>query len=92
MFAGFDTTTLLAIGIAIVVGAYFLAAAMDGVMGPDGFGTFANMVILVGLYAVDYFGLDLRNTTSQAVACVAGAFGCLATLATLKAVAGRFGY
>ncbi|MFZ2101276.1 MAG: hypothetical protein WAU86_11995 [Oricola sp.] len=97
MFTNIDTSTLLVVGLAIAAGAYFLASAMDGVMGPDGFGTVPNMVILIagaflGLYAIDYLHLPAYNVTSQAVASISGAFTCLAMLATLKALASRFGY
>jgi uncharacterized membrane protein YeaQ/YmgE (transglycosylase-associated protein family) len=97
MFTSMDTTTLLVIGLAIAAGAYFMAAAMDGVMGSDGFGTVPNMVILiagsfVGLYATEYLHLPAYSVTTQAVVGITGAFTCLALLATLKSLANRFGY
>ncbi len=97
MFANMDAATLVVVGLAIAAGAYFIASAMDGVMGSDGFGTIANMVILiagsfVGLYAVEYLRLPAYTVTTQAVGGVAGAFGCLALLAMLKSLANRFGY
>jgi hypothetical protein len=97
MFTSMDTTTLLVIGLAISAGAYFMAAAMDGVMGSDGFGTVPNMVILiagsfVGLYATDYLHLPAYSATTQAVVGITGAFMSLAVLATLKSLANRFGY
>lgn len=97
MFTSMDTTTLLVIGLAISAGAYFMAAAMDGVMGSDGFGTVPNMVILiagsfVGLYATDYLHLPAYTVTTQAVVGITGAFMSLAVLATLKSLANRFGY
>ncbi|QKV20285.1 hypothetical protein [Oricola thermophila] len=97
MLTSMDTVSLLVLGLAIAAGAYFIAAAMDGVMGPDGFGTVPNMVILIagsflGLYATEYLHLPAYSTTSQAVVGVSGAFSCLAFLAVLKSLANRFGY
>lgn len=97
MIAGVDTFTLLIIGLVVTAGAYFMASAMDGVMGPDGFGTIPNMVILlagglVGFYLVNKMHLPSFDTTGQAVAGISGGFTCLAFLAMLKAVANRFGY
>ena len=97
MFVGIDTVSLLIIGLAVAAGAYFMASAMDGVMGPDGFGTVPNMVILIagafiGLYVIDYLHLPAYDVTSQTVAGITGGFACLAILATLKSLANRFGY
>lgn len=97
MFSGMDTTTLLVIGLMIAAGAYFTAAAMDGVMGSDGFGTVPNMVILIagsfiGVYATDYFHLPAYSVTTQTVVGITGAFMSLAVLAMLKSLASRFGY
>ena len=97
MFASIDTTTLLVVSLAVAAGSYFMASAMDGVMGPDGFGTVPNMVILIagafiGLYMTDYLNLPAYNVTSQAVAGITGGFLCLGFLATLKSLANRFGY
>jgi uncharacterized membrane protein YeaQ/YmgE (transglycosylase-associated protein family) len=97
MFANIDTTTLLIAGLLVSAGAYFMASAMDGVMGSDGFGTVPNMVILiagsfVGLYAFEYMHLPAYDATTQAIAGITGAFACLAFLATLKSLANRFGY
>ena len=97
MLYGLDTTTLLVLALGIAAGAYFMASAMDGVMGPDGFGTVPNMIILiaggfVGLYAIDYVHIPLNNATMQAVAGISGAFACLAALAMVKGIANRLGY
>lgn len=97
MIYGMDTQFIAMLAFAIVAGAYFMASAMDGVMGPDGFGTILNMIILVaggviGLYAVDYFRFAAGGVTMQAVAGVTGGFMSLAILATLKSLANRIGY
>lgn len=97
MIAGMDTTTLLMIGLIVCSGAYFIASAMDGVMGPDGFGTVPNMIILLaggflGLYTMSLAHIPLNDPTMQAVAGITGAFTALAILATLKAIARRLGY
>ncbi|TCD13690.1 hypothetical protein [Oricola cellulosilytica] len=92
-----DTTTLLMIGLIVCAGAYFIASAMDGVMGADGFGTVPNMVILLvggflGLYLMNWIHIPLGDPTMQAVAGITGAFVSLAFLATIKAIASRLGY
>ena len=97
MFVNIDTTTLLIAGLMVAAGAYFMASAMDGVMGTDGFGTVPNMVILiagcfVGLYAFEYLHLPTYDVTTQAIAGITGGFTCLGFLATLKSLANRFGY
>lgn len=97
MIAGVDTFMLLTIGLIISAGAYFVASAMDGVMGDDGFGTLPNMAILLvggvlGFYIIDRSHLLVVDTTGQAVSGITGGFAALALLAMLKAVANRLGY
>lgn len=97
MIAGDDTFALLIVGLVVTAGAYFMASAMDGVMGPDGFGTVPNMVIMLtggilGSYMIDRLNLVAFDSTTQAVAGISGGFACLALLATLKALANRLGY
>jgi hypothetical protein len=97
MIAGVDTFMLLIVGLVISAGAYFMASAMDGVMGDDGFGTVPNMIILLsggvfGFYLIERSHLLVVDTTGQAVAGITGGFAALAFLAMLKAVANRLGY
>jgi hypothetical protein len=97
MMTGFETTTLLVIGLAIGAGAFFIATAMDGLMGPDGFGTIPNMIILIaggffGHYVLGNINMPHNDATIQAIFGVTGGFTCLAFLAMLKAVASRYGY
>ncbi|WP_421856968.1 hypothetical protein [Oricola sp.] len=97
MIAGIDAFTLVIIGLFITAAAYFIASAMHGVMGPDGFGTIPNMVILLtggflATYLMEVLRIPLRDPTGQAVTAITGGFCALALLATLKAVASRLGY
>ena len=97
MIAGVDTSTLIIVGLVIVAGAYFIASAMDGVMGPDGFGTLPNMVILLsgglsGVYIVELMHIPALDPTGRAVTGITSGFCALALLAMLKAIANRLGY
>ncbi|HMQ57239.1 MAG TPA: hypothetical protein PKE65_01700 [Rhizobiaceae bacterium] len=74
--------------------AFFLATAMDGVMGPDGFGLFGNMIILIsgffiGLYIANKYGIRLNNYDLIAIAGIAASFMSLAVLAVMKALLNR---
>lgn len=97
MLADFDNFTLIAFAAALAVGAYFLAAATDNVIGSDGFGTVPNMIILIagaflGLFALEHLQLPIHNDALRMFACVVGAFLCLAFLSVLKAFANRLHY
>ena len=97
MLAEFDTTTLIALAVALAAGAWFLAAAADNVIGRDGFGTLANAIILVagaclGLFMLEHLHLPVYNPALRALGCVAGGFSCLALLSLLKAFANRLHY
>ena len=93
----FDTLTLILLGCGLAACAYFLAAATDNVIGRDGFGTVPNMIILIAgaclaLFTIRNMHLPVYGTALQALACVIGAFACLALLSVLKAFASRLHY
>lgn len=93
----FDTLTLIVYGSAALAGAYFLAAATDSVIGRDGFGTIANMIILiagasVALFAVRLLHLPVYNSALLILIGVAGAYGSLALLAVMRAFGRRLHY
>lgn len=97
MFSYLDTTSLLALGLAVCTASFFIASLMDGVLEGDGFGTTGNMVILVagaflGFYVGNLITPYGANAVYTAVAGVSGAFGSLAILAIMKALLSRFGY
>lgn len=97
MLADFDNASLIILAMALAVGAWFVAAAADGVIGRDGFGTFANTIILfaggcLGLFSAEHLDLPVYNTAAQAFAVVIGGFACLALLSVLKAFANRLHY
>ena len=97
MLGEFDNTTIIMFGLALAVAAYFVAAATDNVIGADGFGTFANMIIMIagaflGLFTMEHLQLPVHNVALRSLACVAGAFVCLGLLSLLKAFANRLHY
>ncbi len=97
MFTDFDNITLVAFAAALAVGAYFLAAATDSVIGRDGFGTVRNMIIMIagaclGLFTLDHLQLPIHTGGLRIFACVIGAFLCLGLLSVLKAFANRLHY
>ncbi len=97
MLAEFDNFSLIAFALALAVGAYFLAAATDNVIGADGFGTVPNMIILIagaflGLFGLEHLNLPIHNDALRMFACVIGAFLCLGLLSVLKAFANRLHY
>ena len=97
MLAEFDSFSMVAFALALAVGAYFLAAATDNVIGADGFGTVPNMIILIagaflGLFSLEHLKLPIHNDALSMFACVIGAFLCLGLLSLLKAFANRLHY
>lgn len=97
MLTEFDNFSLIAFTLALAVGAYFLAAATDNVIGADGFGTIPNMIILIagaflGLVGLEHLKVPIHNDALRMLACVAGAFLCLGLMSLLKAFAKRLHY
>lgn len=97
MLTEFDNFSLVAFALALAVGAYFLAAATDNVIGADGFGTIPNMIILIagaflGLFSLEHLKLPIYNDALRMFACVIGAFLCLGLLSLLKSFANRLHY
>lgn len=97
MLAEFDNFSLIAFTLALAVGAYFLAAATDNVIGADGFGTVPNMIILIagaflGLFSLEHLRIPVHNDGLRMFACVIGGFLCLGLLSLLKAFANRLHY
>ena len=68
---------------------FFVGHAMDGVMGPVGFGVFGNMIILgtgmaLGLFIAELVGMPLNRMEIIVGSTMVGAFGSLLVLALLK--------
>ena len=92
-----DLHILMLIGLALVARAFFAAVAMNGVLGPAGFGVTGNMLVMI---AGAMIGIYLRHTiqwtippeTAGAVSAVAGAFIGLALLTFLKNMLIRAGF
>ncbi|WP_306119493.1 MULTISPECIES: hypothetical protein [unclassified Roseitalea] len=96
MFAYMDTNTLIVVGLAIAVSAFFAGAAMHGVMEDDGFGPVGNMIIMiagaiVGLYLGPMFEWPIDRNSADAVAAVSGGFIALAVLAIIKSYLVKLG-
>ncbi|WP_419906665.1 hypothetical protein [Hoeflea sp.] len=75
--------------ITCVVICFFVGHAMDGVMGPVGFGVFGNMIILgtgmaLGLFLAELAGMPLNRMEVIIGSSMVGAFGSLMVLALFK--------
>jgi uncharacterized membrane protein YeaQ/YmgE (transglycosylase-associated protein family) len=95
MFFAMDTQTQLFLFSTIVLGSFFLANAMHGVLGPDGFGIFGNMIVIVagfviGLWLGRYYGFSIRDFEIGVIAGLVGSFLSLLTLSVTKALLNRF--
>jgi hypothetical protein len=89
MFGYFSPEMAYGLLIACVVICFFVGHAMDGVMGPVGFGVFGNMIILgtgmaFGLFMAQYSGMTLTKTEVLVGVALFGSFGSLFTMTVLK--------
>ena len=89
MFGYFSPEMAYGLLIACVVICFFVGHAMDGVMGPVGFGVFGNMTILgsgmaLGLFLAQYMGMTLTKTEVMVGVALVGSFGSLFMLTVLK--------
>lgn len=89
MFGYFSPEMAYGLLIAAAVICFFVGHAMDGVMGPIGFGVFGNMIILgtgmaLGLFLAKYIGLNLTKTEVIVFCCLIGSFGSLFMLTVMK--------
>ena len=80
---------LLAVAIVGIL-AFIMAMALHAVMGDDGFGAIGNSLIITSgffltVFMANNFGYRLADVTTAVSVGLAGAFGCLAGLALLKA-------
>ena len=94
MFFSLDTSTQLFLFTSVVLLSYFIASAMDGVMGPESFGVLGNQGIVVcgfylGMWTAHFYRLPVSNFTNAVVAGLAGAFVALFILTLLKALLNR---
>jgi uncharacterized membrane protein YeaQ/YmgE (transglycosylase-associated protein family) len=97
MLNNLDTQTLLVVGLAVAVAAFFVGSAMNAVLENTGFGTVGNMMILIagaflGFYLGDNFTSFTRDTAFIAISGISGGFFFLAALATLKVTLSKFGF
>ena len=89
MFVYLSPEMIYGLLIASVVICFFVGNAMDGVMGPVGFGVFGNMIILgtgiaLGLFVAELSGMTLSRMEVIVGASMVGAFGSLLVLALFK--------
>ena len=66
MFFFMDTQTQLFLFTSILLCSFFLANAMHGVLGKDGFGVIGNLIVIatgfyIGLWLGRYYGLSIRD-------------------------------
>lgn len=95
MFLSLDTSTQLFLFTAIVISSYFIASAMDGVLGPDGFGVLGNQFVIIagfylGIWGANYLRLPVRDFTNAVISGLVGAFVALLILTIMKALLNRF--
>jgi hypothetical protein len=89
-----DTQTELFLFTTIVLGSFFLATAMNGVLGVDGFGVYGNMAVIVagffvGLWFGRYYGYSVMTFRIGVIAGLVGSFVSLLVLCVLKALLNR---
>lgn len=97
MLANLDTTELLVLTGALVLGAFFVSQFVNSILGPQGFGPIGTVVILVagafiGLYAAQHYQLPSRDYVIQGVCAIAGGFGTLFAAMILKMIFRRMGF
>ena len=95
MFFFMDTQTQLFLFTSILLCSFFLASAMHGVLGRDGFGVIGNLIVIttgfyLGLWLGRYYGLSVRNFEIGVLAGLAGSFLSLLSLTVMKAFLSRF--
>lgn len=95
MFFSLDTSTQLFLFTSVILLSYFIASAMDGVMGQDGFGQLGNQLIVVsgfylGVWTAHYYQFPVRDFTNAVIAGLCGAFVILLFMSLLKALLNRF--
>jgi hypothetical protein len=94
MYSVIDTTTQVYLFFAVAILSFFIATAMDGVLGEDGFGVMGNHVVIMsgfylGFLLARYFNVSYNDFTNMAVAGLCGAFVALLVLSVSKAILGR---
>lgn len=95
MFLQLDMSTQLFLFTTIALASFFLATAMDGVLGVDGFGVIGNQIILVigfylGVSLGHYYGYNIRDFKIGVIAGLIGSFVIMFLLSIIKALLNRF--
>lgn len=95
MFFFMDTQVQLYLFTSILLCSFFLASAMNGVLGRDGFGVIGNMVVIatgfyLGLWLGRYYGFSIRNFEVGVLVGLVGSFLSLLSLSVMKALLNRF--
>ena len=94
MFFFMDTQTQLFLFTSILLCSFFLANAMHGVLGQDGFGVIGNLIVIatgfyIGLWLGRYYGLSIRIFEIGVLAGLTGSFMSLLSLSVMKALLNR---
>ena len=94
MLWNLDVSMLAFAIVTVALFSFALGMMLDGVMGEDGFGPVGNMVVItagffLGVFAVNSYGLNLRDLTFATATGLGGAFVSLLSLALLKAALRR---
>jgi hypothetical protein len=92
-----DTDTLLFLATVILCMGFFLGSAMHGVLGEEGLGPYGNMAAIVagfvgGVYAMKYFGMNIKDLSYAAMGGLVGAYSFLLALVLSKNIMHRLGY
>lgn len=94
MFLPVDASTQFYLFFMVAVLAFFLASAMDGVLGGDGFGIIGNQVIIMsgfylGWFVARLYGFPITSFVNIVIVGLIGAFAALVALSVLKAILAR---
>lgn len=94
MFLPVDTNTQIYLFVVVAVLAFFLATAMDSVLGVDGFGVIGNQTIIIsgfylGWFVARRYHFPLSDFDNVVVSGLVGAFVMLTLLSIIKAVLSR---
>lgn len=90
MLWNLDVSWLAFAFVMVALFSFALGAAIDGLIGEDGFGPTGNAIVItagffLGVFAVNSYGISLRDPSLATAAGLGGAFVTLMMLALLKA-------
>ncbi len=95
MFLQLDISTQLFLFTTIALAGFFLAYAMNSVLGVDGFGLIGNQIILIlgfylGVSLGHHYGYNIKDFKIGVIAGLIGSFVVMLLLSIIKAFLNRF--